>query len=64
MDENLMKEARELGINASMYYLLPTVKREAALQADINREKARRKENDEANQQSKGTQCEESGRYR
>lgn len=44
MDEKLMKEAKTLGINPSLYYLLAPHKREAALRADIAREKARKEE--------------------
>lgn len=44
MDQKLVEEAKELGINASMYYLLPPQKRESALRADIAREKKTRKE--------------------
>jgi len=44
MDEELIKEAKALGINASLYYLLPPRKREEALRADIAREKARKEE--------------------
>lgn len=44
MDEKLVKEAQALGINASLYYLLPPQRREAALRADIAREKARKEE--------------------
>ena len=50
MDVTLMKEAQELGLNPSMYYLLPADKRETALQADIDREKVRRKGTNGANQ--------------
>ena len=39
MNEKLMKEAEALGINASMYYLLPPDKREEALRRDIARAK-------------------------
>ena len=39
MDEALIKEAVKLGINVSMYNLLPAKKREAALRADIVRAK-------------------------
>lgn len=39
MDEKLVKEAEALGINASMYNLLPAKKREAALREDIARAK-------------------------
>ena len=42
MKETLIEEAEELGIEASMYYLLPPKKREATLKADIRKEKARR----------------------
>lgn len=41
MDKDLMKEGEALGLNVSLYYLLPPDKREAALRADISREKAR-----------------------
>lgn len=44
MDKALVKEAERLGINASLYYLLPPKKREAALRADIAREKARKED--------------------
>lgn len=46
MDEkdDLIKEAQTLGINVSMYSLLPPSKREAALRADIAREKKQRSE--------------------
>lgn len=44
MDEKLVKEAQALGINASLYYLLPPQRREAALRADVAREKARKEE--------------------
>lgn len=44
IEEVLVKEAKELGINASLYNLLPPKKRDAALRADIAREKRRRKE--------------------
>lgn len=40
MDEDLMKEAESLGINASMYYFLPPNNRETALKRDIERAKA------------------------
>lgn len=46
MNKALMKEAESLGINASMYYLLPPHKREEALRKDIKREKQRKEEND------------------
>ena len=41
MDEetDLVKEAKALGINVSMYMLLPPNKRESALRADIARAK-------------------------
>lgn len=39
MDEDLMSEAEELGINASLYYLLPSRDREKALRKDIARAK-------------------------
>jgi len=44
MDEALVLEADRLGINASMYYLLPPSKREEALRQDIYREKPRKDE--------------------
>ncbi len=40
MKKELVEEAERLGINASLYYLLPSEKREDALKADI--EKARK----------------------
>lgn len=39
MNEELMKEAEELGINASLYYLLSPESRERALRKDIERAK-------------------------
>lgn len=39
MNEDLVKEAEALGINASMYYLLPPDRRESALRKDIERAK-------------------------
>lgn len=39
MDEKLIREAEALGINASLYYFLPSDKREAALRKDIERAK-------------------------
>lgn len=39
MNEALVKEARALGINASLYCLLPPDKREEALRKDIERAK-------------------------
>lgn len=39
MDANLIAEAEKLGINASLYYLLPSEKRENALRADISKAK-------------------------
>lgn len=44
MDETLVEEAKALGINASMYWLLPPKKRNAALRADIARAKQKRSE--------------------
>ncbi len=44
MDAALMAEADSLGINSSLYLLLPPSEREAALRADIAREKARKEE--------------------
>lgn len=41
MNEELMQEAEALGINASLYYLLPPDKREAALRKDIERAKTK-----------------------
>lgn len=43
----LMLEAESLGINVSMYYLLPPRKRETALRLDI--EKRRKEEKDGQN---------------
>ena len=44
MSEDLIREAEQYGINASMYYLLPPKKREKALQKDIQKaKKARQK---------------------
>lgn len=37
MNEKLIKRAQELGINYSMYYLLPAKKRDAALEKEIRR---------------------------
>ena len=45
MNEELIKEGEALGINTSMYYLLPANKRERALKLDI--EKRRKEEKDE-----------------
>ena len=45
MNEALIKEGEALGINTSMYYLLPANKRERALKLDI--EKRRKEEKDE-----------------
>ena len=45
MDEALIREGEALGINTSMYYLLPAHKRERALKLDI--EKRRKEEKDE-----------------
>ncbi len=45
MDEktDLIDEAKALGINVSMYCLLPAAKREAALRADVARAKKQKK---------------------
>ena len=45
MNEELMREAEALGINASLYYLLPASRREEALKKDI--EKAKRSASDD-----------------
>lgn len=42
MNDALIKEAEEIGLNVSMYYLLPPNKREAAIKADIAKEKQRK----------------------
>lgn len=47
MNEELLSEAEEMGINASMYYLLPAKNREQALRLDI--EKRRKEEEDGQN---------------
>lgn len=47
MDEELMKEAEAVGINASLYYLLPREKREEALRKDIARAKIKTTHDDE-----------------
>lgn len=39
MDEELIREAEALGLNASLYYLLPPRRREILLQRDIDRAK-------------------------
>jgi len=39
MNEDLVKEAEALGINVSMYCLLPPDRRESALRKDIERAK-------------------------
>lgn len=39
MNEELVAEAEALGINASMYYLLPSHRREDLLRKDIERAK-------------------------
>ena len=39
MKEELMKEAEALGINASLYYVLPADRREDALRQDIDKAK-------------------------
>lgn len=44
MNKELVKEAERLGINASMYYLMPARVREKALRLDI--EKRRKEEKD------------------
>jgi len=41
MDEDLIREAEELGINASMYYFIPARRRETLLRKDIDRARAR-----------------------
>ena len=45
MNEALIKEGEALGMNTSMYYLLPANRRERALRLDI--EKRRKEEKDE-----------------
>ena len=45
MNEALIKEGEALGINISMYYLLPAHRRERALRLDV--EKRRKEEKDE-----------------
>lgn len=47
MDPELIKEAKSLGINYSLYYLLHPKRREQALRADIDKEKARRRDESE-----------------
>lgn len=47
MNDELMKEAEVLGINASMYYLLPPERRESALRKDIARAKKQSATDDE-----------------
>lgn len=42
MKDELVKEAEILGINASMYYMLPPQHRETALKADTRKENVRR----------------------
>ena len=49
MFEKLMKEAESLGLNSSMYYLIPPKRRERALRLDIEK---RRKEVSNGNIQS------------
>ena len=49
MNEELIKEGEALGINTSMYYLLPAHKRERALKLDIEN---RRKEEKDGNLKS------------
>lgn len=44
INEELIKEGESLGINTSMYYLIPPRKRERALRLDI--EKRRKEERD------------------
>lgn len=44
INEELVKEGEALGINTSMYYLIPPRKRERALRLDI--EKRRKEERD------------------
>ena len=43
MDPTLAEQAEALGINVSLYFLLPSGRRERALAEDIERAKARRK---------------------
>ena len=46
MDEELIERAEALGINASLYYLLPPEERERALKKDVERaERAAREGN-------------------
>ena len=47
MSEELMKEAEALGINASLYYLLPPEDREKALRKDIARAKRKQTTHDD-----------------
>lgn len=47
MDPKLIKEAESLGINYSLYYLMPPKQRDKALRADIDKEKARRRDEGE-----------------
>lgn len=47
MDEDLMREAEELGINASLYYFLPSGEREKALRKDIARAKRKQTTHDD-----------------
>lgn len=47
MDEKLVNEAKSLGIEVSMYYLLPPEKREGTLRKDIIRAKTRSATGDE-----------------
>lgn len=51
MNDELIREAESLGINTSMYDLIPAQKRERALRLDI--EKRRKEETDEHNQSKK-----------
>ncbi len=44
MDKDLMKKGAALGLNVSLYFLLPPKERDEALRQDILREIARRKE--------------------
>lgn len=44
MSPELIEEAKKLGINYSLYYLLTAQNRDRALRADIDKEKERRKE--------------------
>jgi len=54
MDDDLIEEAEELGINTSMYYLLPPKQREKALRRDIIRAKAGMEDRRGKNRQNEG----------